>query len=203
MKIICVGKNYQKHIQEMKGERPASPVLFLKPDSAIILKNNPFIIPKFSTEVHYELELIIKIKKVGRYIDPPFAHTYYDQVGLGIDFTARDIQADCKAKGLPWEKAKAFDGSAFVGDFVDKSSLGDVQNLDFRLYKNETLVQDGNTSDMLYKIDELICYISTFFTLKIGDIIFTGTPEGVGAVAPRDVLRGELADKTSFSLDVR
>lgn len=202
MKIICIGRNYAKHIEELENEKPENPVIFLKPDSAILPKKNPFFIPPFSSNVHYEVEVLVKINKVGKFIDKKFAHKYYDEIGLGIDFTARDIQAKCKEKGLPWEKAKAFDGSAIIGEFYTKEEF-DLENLQFQLYKNDELVQDGNTASMLWKIDELIAYVSQYFTLKKGDIIFTGTPSGVGKVQENDVLRGILKDKKSFSIRVK
>ncbi len=202
MKIICIGRNYAKHIEELENEKPENPIIFLKPDSAILPKKNPFFIPPFSNDVHYEVEVLIKINKVGKYIDSKFSHKYYDEIGLGIDFTARDIQAKCKEKGLPWEKAKAFDGSAIIGEFYPKEEF-DLENLHFQLYKNEELVQDGNTASMLWKTDELISYVSQYFTLKKGDIIFTGTPSGVGKVQENDVLRGILKDKESFSIRVK
>ena len=203
MKIICIGRNYAKHIAELQNEKPANPVIFLKPDSAILLKNQPFFIPPFSKEVHYEVEVLVKINKVGKYINQKFAHTYYDEIGLGIDFTARDIQDDCKEKGLPWEKAKAFDGSAVIGEFLPKESLGDLNNLNFKLQKNDKIVQDGNTNAMLWKIDELIAYVSQFFTLKKGDILFTGTPEGVGKISENDVLVGILNGVENFRINVK
>ena len=202
MKIICIGRNYAKHIEELANERPEHPVVFLKPDSAILPKKNPFFIPSFSNEVHYEVEVLVKINKVGKYIEPKFAHKYYDEIGLGIDFTARDVQAYCKAKGLPWEKAKAFDGSAIVGDFYSRAQF-DLENLKFQLYKNDELVQDGNTNTMLWKIDELISYVSQYFTLKKGDIIFTGTPAGVGKVTVNDVLKGFLENNEAFQIKVK
>lgn len=202
MKIICIGRNYAKHIEELANEKPENPVIFLKPDSAILPKKNPFFIPPFSSNVHYEVEVLVKINKVGKFIDKKFAHKYYDEIGLGIDFTARDIQAKCKEKGLPWEKAKAFDGSAIVGEFYSKENF-DLENLSFQLYKNDDLVQDGNTSNMLWKIDELISYVSQYFTLKKGDLIYTGTPSGVGKVEENDVLRGILNNKESFKIRVK
>ena len=202
MKIICIGRNYAKHIEELQNERPAEPVIFMKPDSAILLKNNPFIIPPFSSDIHYEVELVVKIKKIGKFIDEKFAHKYYDEIGLGIDFTARDLQGRLKEKGLPWEKAKAFDGSAVVGNFVDKSGL-DLNRIRFELLKNGAGVQKGDSSHMLWKIDEIISYLSQFFTLKIGDLIFTGTPEGVGRVSPDDVLEGRLEGKKMFEIRVK
>lgn len=202
MKIICIGRNYAKHIEELANERPKNPVVFLKPDSAILPNKNPFFIPPFSKDVHYEVEVLIKINKVGKHIDAKFAHKYYDEVGLGIDFTARDVQAVCKEKGLPWEKAKAFDGSAVMGAFYPKEEF-DLDNLKFQLYKNDALVQDGNTSAMLWKIDELIAYVSQYFTLKKGDVIFTGTPAGVGSVQENDVLKGVIAGRDAFSIRVK
>ena len=202
MKIICIGRNYAKHIEELSNERPKEPVVFLKPDSAILPKKMPFFIPPFSNEIHYEVEILVKINKVGKYIDAKFAHKYYDEIGLGIDFTARDIQAQCKEKGLPWEKAKAFDGSAVVGKFYPKGQF-DLDNLQFQLIKNDLVVQDGNTKSMLWKIDELISYVSQYFTLKKGDLIFTGTPAGVGKVEENDSLIGMLEDKEAFNIKIK
>ncbi len=203
MKIICIGRNYTKHIEELNNERPDEPVVFMKPDSAILLKQHPFVIPEFSEDIHHELEVIVKINKVGKYIEPKFAHKYYDEISVGIDFTARDLQQKLKDKGLPWEKAKAFDGSAVVGDFVSKSDFKSLENLNFEMKNNGVTVQRGDTSFMLWKIDELIAYVSQFFTLKIGDIIFTGTPEGVAAVRPDDVLEGFLEGNKLFRIQVK
>ncbi|CAL2101893.1 putative isomerase/hydrolase [Tenacibaculum sp. 190130A14a] len=202
MKIICIGRNYAKHIEELANERPENPVVFLKPDSAILPKKMPFFIPPFSNDVHYEVEVLVKINKVGKHISPKFAHKYYDTIGLGIDFTARDVQAQCKEKGLPWEKAKAFDGSAIVGQFFQKEEF-DLDNLSFQLHKNDEIVQDGNTANMLWKIDELISYVSQYFTLKKGDLIFTGTPAGVGKVVENDVLTGTIEGKQAFQIKVK
>ena len=202
MKIICIGRNYAKHIEELANERPENPVVFLKPDSAILPRKNPFFIPPFSNDVHYEVEVLVKINKVGKHIAPKFAHTYYDEIGLGIDFTARDVQQQCKEKGLPWEKAKAFDGSAVIGEFYPKEEF-DLTALHFQLVKNNEVVQDGNTHAMLWKIDELISYVSQYFTLKKGDIIFTGTPAGVGKVVENDQLTGMLEGKQSFQIRVK
>ena len=202
MKIICIGRNYAKHIEELANERPESPVVFLKPDSAILPRKNPFFIPPFSDDVHYEVEVLIKINKVGKHIDAKFAHKYFDEIGLGIDFTARDVQAKCKEKGLPWEKAKAFDGSAVIGNFYSKEQF-DLDNLKFQLLKNDTLAQDGNTNAMLWKVDALISYVSQYFTLKKGDIIFTGTPAGVGKVVENDILKGIIEGKEAFSIRVK
>ncbi|HPF11630.1 MAG TPA: fumarylacetoacetate hydrolase family protein [Flavobacteriaceae bacterium] len=203
MKIICVGRNYAAHIAELDSERPKDPVLFLKPDSAIILKNNPFVIPEFSQDIHYEVELLVKINKIGKHIDQKFAHKYYDEIGLGIDFTARDLQNKLKDKGLPWEKSKAFDGSALIGNFLPKTEFLSVDAISFSLERNGEVVQQGNSSLMLWKIDALIEYISKYFTLKIGDIIFTGTPSGVGKVFPNDSLKGFIEGKEQFSVKVK
>jgi 2-keto-4-pentenoate hydratase/2-oxohepta-3-ene-1,7-dioic acid hydratase in catechol pathway len=203
MKIICIGRNYTKHIEELLNERPDEPVVFMKPDSAVLLKQHPFVIPEFSEDIHHELEVIVKINKVGKYIEPKFAHKYYDEIGVGIDFTARDLQQKLKDKGLPWEKAKAFDGSAVIGDFVSKRDFKSIDNLNFEMTNNGVTVQKGNTSFMLWKIDELIAYVSQFFTLKIGDIIFTGTPEGVAVVRPDDVLEGFLEGNKLFRIQVK
>lgn len=202
MKIICIGRNYAKHIEELANERPDNPVVFLKPDSAILPRKNPFFIPPFSNDVHYEVEVLVKINKVGKHIESKFAHKYYDEVGLGIDMTARDVQQQCKEKGLPWEKAKAFDGSAIIGEFYPKSAF-DLENLKFQLLKNDEVVQDGNTNAMLWKIDELISYVSQYFTLKKGDVIFTGTPAGVGKVAVNDQLTGMIEGKQAFQVRVK
>ena len=203
MKLICIGRNYAAHIEELANERPDEPVVFIKPDSAILPKEQDFYIPDFSNEIHYEVEVLVKIKKVGKYIDKKFASTYYDEIGLGIDFTARDLQAKLKAKGLPWEKAKGFDGAAVIGQWITKDELGDTNNLNFSLLKNNKVVQMGNTSHMLWKIDELISYVSTYFTLKKGDIIFTGTPSGVGKIAANDYLSGVLERQELFSLKIK
>jgi 2-keto-4-pentenoate hydratase/2-oxohepta-3-ene-1,7-dioic acid hydratase in catechol pathway len=203
MKIICIGRNYTKHIEELQNEKPTEPVIFLKPDSAILAKNQPFFIPPFSNDIHYEVEVLVKINKVGKYIDEKFAHKYYDEIGLGIDFTARDLQNKLKDKGLPWEKSKAFDGSAVIGEFFPKEELGNLLDLNFTLQKNEEIVQQGNSKFMLWKIDELIAYVSQFFTLKKGDIIFTGTPEGVGKVTENDVLIGIVCNHKAFEIKIK
>lgn len=203
MKIICIGRNYAKHIAELKNERPSEPVVFMKPDSAILLKQHPFVIPEFSSDIHHEIELIVKITKVGKYIDTKFAHKYYDEISVGIDFTARDLQNELKAKGLPWEKAKSFDGSAVIGEFLPKSQFNSLENITFELTNNNKTVQKGNAGDMLFKIDELISFVSQYFTLKIGDIIFTGSPEGVAAVKPEDVLEGFLEGNKLFSIQIK
>ncbi|MFD0864160.1 fumarylacetoacetate hydrolase family protein [Sungkyunkwania multivorans] len=203
MKIICIGRNYTEHIKELANERPSDPVVFLKPDTSILLKKQPFFIPDFSDDIHHEVEILVKINRIGKHIDKKFAHKYYDEIGLGIDFTARDLQAKLKEKGLPWEKAKAFDGAAVVGEWLHKEQFSDVNDIDFRLEKNGTVVQKGNTSFMLWKIDELLEYVSKYFTLKIGDIIFTGTPAGVGRVATNDKLIGYVGERRLFSITVK
>lgn len=203
MKIICIGRNYTQHIEELQNERPDEPLVFMKPDSAVLLKQHPFVIPDFSEDIHHELEIIVKINKVGKYIDEKFAHKYYDEIGVGIDFTARDLQQKLKDKGFPWEKAKAFDGSAVIGDFLSKNNFNSMENLTFEMTKNGVTVQKGNSSQMLWKIDALIAHVSQFFTLKIGDIIFTGTPEGVGLVKPNDILEGFLEGNKLFRIHVK
>jgi 2-keto-4-pentenoate hydratase/2-oxohepta-3-ene-1,7-dioic acid hydratase in catechol pathway len=204
MKIICIGRNYGAHISELKNEKPTEPVIFLKPDTSILLKKQPFFIPDFSNDVHYEVEVLVKINRVGKYIEEQYAHKYYNEIGLGIDFTARDLQQNLKDKGLPWEKAKGFDGAAVIGEkWIDKKSISDLNNINFSLIKNNQPVQTGNTGDMLWKIDEIISYVSKYFTLKIGDIIFTGTPEGVGKVEVNDVLTGLIEEKQLFSIQVK
>jgi len=203
MKLICIGRNYTDHIKELENEKPTDPVIFLKPDTAILLKKQPFFIPDFSDEVHHEVELLVKINKVGKHIDKKFAHKYYDEIGLGIDFTARDLQAKLKAKGLPWEKAKAFDGAAVIGKWLPKTKFQNIDHVSFSLKKNEEVVQQGNTELMLWKVDELIEYVSKYFTLKIGDIIFTGTPAGVGKVFAEDQLKGYLGDEEMFSIKIK
>jgi 2-keto-4-pentenoate hydratase/2-oxohepta-3-ene-1,7-dioic acid hydratase in catechol pathway len=203
MKLICIGRNYTDHIKELENEKPTDPVVFLKPDTSILLKKQPFFIPDFSDDVHHEVEILVKIKKVGKHIDKKFAHKYYDDIGLGIDFTARDLQAQLKAKGLPWEKAKAFDGAAVVGKWLPKTTFENVDNINFSLKKNNEVVQQGNTELMLWKIDELIEYISKYFTLKIGDIIFTGTPAGVGKVFAEDRLIGYIENEELFSIKIK
>ena len=203
MKLICIGRNYTDHIKELENEKPTDPVVFLKPDTSILIKKQPFFIPDFSDDIHHEVEVLVKIKKVGKYIDKKFAHKYYDEIGLGIDFTARDLQSQLKAKGLPWEKAKAFDGAAVVGKWLSKTQFKNVDSINFTLKKNENTVQQGNTGYMLWKIDELIEYVSKYFTLKIGDIIFTGTPAGVGKVIANDELKGYIEEQEMFSIKIK
>ncbi|PCJ96973.1 MAG: 2-hydroxyhepta-2,4-diene-1,7-dioate isomerase [Flavobacteriaceae bacterium] len=203
MKIICIGRNYVDHINELGNERPNEPVVFIKPDSSVLPKEQDFYIPEFSNDVQYEVEVLVKIKKVGKHIDEKFAHTYYDEVGLGIDFTARDLQSQLKAKGLPWEKAKGFDGAAVIGKWLPKTNFEDLNKLNFSLRKNEELVQEGNTSLMLWKIDELIAHVSSYFMLKKGDVIFTGTPAGVGKISTNDYLSGKLGSEEMFTVKIK
>jgi len=201
MKIICIGRNYVDHISELQNERPEEPVIFLKPDTAF-LKEGDFYLPEFSNDVHHEIEIVVKINKVGKYIEPRFAHKYYNEISVGIDFTARDIQQKLKEKGLPWEKAKAFDNSAVIGNFVPVADL-DVDNLELELLKNGISQQKGNTNQMLWKINELIAYASQYFTLKTGDLLFTGTPSGVSKVEANDVLEGFLQGQQLFKVTVK
>lgn len=203
MKLICIGRNYTEHIEELQNEKPTDPVVFLKPDTAILLKKQPFFIPDFSNDVHYEVEILVKINRVGKHIDKKFAHKYYSEIGLGIDFTARDLQSTLKEKGLPWEKAKSFDGAAVIGNWIAKDEIENINALDFSLKINDFVVQKGNTSRMLWKIDEIIEYVSKYFTLKIGDVIFTGTPAGVGKVFANDRLTGLIEQKEMFSITVK
>lgn len=203
MKIICIGRNYVEHINELNNQRPDEPVIFLKPDTAILPKDSPFYIPEFSNDIHYEVEILVKINKVGKYIDKKFASKYYDEIGLGIDFTARDLQSKLKEKGLPWEKSKSFDGSAVIGNFISKKKFSSLENINFGLIINENIVQKGNTNQMIWKIDEIIEHVSQFFTLKTGDIIFTGTPAGVGKINHNDKLEGFIEDEKLFTLDIK
>jgi len=203
MKIICIGRNYVDHIEELKNERPTAPVVFLKPDTAILPKQFPFFIPDFSSDVHYEVELVIKVSKVGKHIAQKFARNYYNEVGLGIDFTARDLQATLKQKGLPWEIAKGFDGSAVIGQFNPIEDYDSLQNLNFELQKNNEVVQKGNASHMIWNFDEIVSYVSQYFTLKTGDLIFTGTPAGVGPIAVGDIFEGFIEDEKQFRLAIK
>lgn len=203
MKIICIGQNYLEHIEELNSNRSESPVIFLKPDSSIIQKNQPFFIPDFSKEIHYEVEIILKFSKLGKHIDPRFSNKYYNQISLGIDFTARDLQKKLKQSGQPWEKAKAFDNSAVIGDWINISDFHEINNINFCLKVNNKIVQTSNSSNMIWKVDELISEVSNYFTLKIGDILFTGTPEGVGKVNVGDVLDGFLEKKKVFSIKIK
>jgi 2-keto-4-pentenoate hydratase/2-oxohepta-3-ene-1,7-dioic acid hydratase in catechol pathway len=202
MKIIAIGRNYAEHIKELQNERPDEPVVFLKPDTAVLKDNAPFYYPDFSKDIHHEVEILLRIGKEGKNIDPAFAHKYYDEIGIGIDFTARDLQQKCKAKGLPWEIAKAFNGSAPVSAFVPKAGY-DLSDLDFSLRINGQIRQQGNTKLMLFNFDTLIAYVSKFFTLKTGDIVFTGTPQGVGPVQVGDRLEAFIADKPMLNFEVK
>ncbi len=203
MKILCIGRNYAKHAQELGNTVPTEPLFFLKPETAIQPKGHPFFIPHFSNDIHYEVELVVKINKTGKHIEEKFAHKYYSEIGLGIDFTARDIQQECKAKGLPWEKAKGFDGSAQISStFIEKSDL-ELDNIPFSLNKNGKQVQLGNSSEMIFKFDKIIAYLSKFYSLKIGDLIFTGTPEGVGKVEKGDFLNGFIGEQEMFKVLIK
>lgn len=203
MKIICIGRNYADHINELGNARPEEPVIFFKPDTALLARDQDFYIPAFSNDIHYEIEVVVKINRVGKHIDAKFAHKYYDEITVGIDFTARDVQQKLKEKGLPWEKSKAFDGSAVIGDFISKKIFTSGESLTFELTKNDQTVQSGNTAEMLWSIDEIISHVSEYVTLKTGDLIFTGTPKGVGAVSTGDVLEGFLTHKKLFRLQVK
>ena len=202
MKIICVGKNYLKHIDELNSSKEDEPVIFLKPDTSIIQKNQPFFIPEFSNEIHYEIEIILKFNRLGKHIESKFSNKYFNQISLGIDFTARDFQNKFKVRGLPWDISKGFDNSALIGDWKSIKTY-DLDNINFRLEKNGKIVQQSNSKDMIWKIDELIAYASKYFTIKIGDIMFTGTPEGVGVVSEDDVLEGFLGDEKVFSVKIK
>ena len=202
MKIICIGRNYGEHAKELGNEIPDDPVIFLKPDTAILKKGSDFYIPEFSDDIHYELEVVLKISKGGKYIQKENAGNHYDEIGLGLDFTARDLQTKLKDKGLPWELAKGFDGSAVVSDFISKEKY-DLTNLGFSLSKNNEKVQDGNTGEMIFSPDDIIAFASQYFTLRVGDLIFTGTPKGVGKVSENDLLEAYLEDKKLFSLKIQ
>jgi len=203
MKIICIGRNYIDHAKELSNPVPEVPVFFMKPETSILKKNQDFFYPEFSKDIHYEVELVVKISKIGTHIQEEFAHKHYEEIGLGIDFTARDIQAKQKKKGLPWEIAKAFDYSAPISDFIPKSKLGDLNKLQFALRKNRHIVQSGSSKDMIFSIDKIIAYISQFVSLKIGDLIFTGTPAGVGPIAIGDRLTGFIEEKEMFSFEIK
>ena len=203
MKLICIGKNYLKHIHELNSKKEDDPVIFLKPDTSVIQKKQPFFIPEFSSDIHYEVEIILKFKRVGKHIEPKFSKKYFDKISLGIDFTARDLQRKFKENGLPWDIAKGFDNSAMIGDWLSVDLFNDIDNINFRLEKNGEIVQKSNSSNMIWKIDQLISIASTFFTIKIGDIMFTGTPEGVGKVVENDLLVGYIDDKKVFSIRVK
>jgi acylpyruvate hydrolase len=203
MKIIAIGRNYAAHIEELKNEKPSSPVVFLKPDTALLKNNAPFYHPDFSQNIHHEVELVLKVSKEGKYIQPQFAHRYFEEIGIGIDFTARDLQDQCKAKGLPWEIAKAFNGSAPVGEFLPVASFQDLKDIDFHLLINQQLRQKGNTAMMLYDFATIIAYVSQFFTLKKGDLIFTGTPAGVGKVSVGDRLEAFIGEQKLLDFEIK
>lgn len=203
MKILAIGQNYAEHNKELNSKNPTEPVVFMKPDSALLKNNKPFFIPDFSNELHYETELIVKFNRLGKNIEPKFSHRYFTEIGLGIDFTARDLQRKLKAEGKPWEISKAFDNSAVIGNFLPVNELGDVQKIEFHLDINGKTVQQGNSSDMIFPISELIGYASRFFTIKIGDLLFTGTPVGVGKVAVGDRLEGYIFDKKMFDFYIK
>lgn len=203
MKIICIGRNYAEHAKELNNPLPSKPVFFMKPDTALLQKNNPFFYPDFSKDVHYETELVLKISRNGRHIEEKFAHKYYDEIGIGIDFTARDIQAECKKKGLPWEIAKAFDQSAPLGKFLPKAQFPDLSNINFSLRINGETRQQGNSSDMIFSFDRIIAYVSQFISLKTGDLVFTGTPEGVGPTAIHDHFEAYIEDRKLLEFNVK
>lgn len=203
MKIICIGRNYSEHAKELNNAVPTEPVFFMKPDTALLIRNRPFYYPDFTSDLHYECELVYRICKVGKHISPNFAHTYYDAIALGIDFTARDLQQKAKEKGLPWEKAKAFDYSAPVSSFVPVSEFQDLNNLEFHLELNGKTVQEGNSQDMIFPIDTLISYVSRFVTLRTGDYLFTGTPAGVGPVKIGDRLEAFLQKKRMLWCEIK
>ncbi|RKQ42553.1 2-keto-4-pentenoate hydratase/2-oxohepta-3-ene-1,7-dioic acid hydratase in catechol pathway [Roseivirga pacifica] len=202
MKIIAIGRNYTAHIEELNNEKPSEPVIFMKPDTAVLRNNAPFYYPEFSKDIHFEVEILVKINREGKFIQEKFAQKYYDEIGIGIDFTARDVQSKLKEKGLPWDKAKGFNGAAPISDFVKKEDF-DLTNLNFSLTKNGEEKQQGNTKLMLYTIDEIIAYVSQYFTLKKGDIIFTGTPKGVGPVAIGDKLEAYIEGKKMLEVEIK
>ncbi len=203
MKIICIGRNYREHAKELNNPIPKKPVFFMKPDTALLQKNNPFFYPDFSKDVHYETEIVLKINRNGKHIEEKFAHKYFDEIGIGIDFTARDLQAEQKKKGLPWEIAKAFDGAAPVGKFVSKNQFSDINNLRFSLKINGELRQEGNTADMMFSFDRIIAYVSQFISLKPGDLIFTGTPSGVGPTKINDHFEVFIENEMLLSFNVK
>jgi 2-keto-4-pentenoate hydratase/2-oxohepta-3-ene-1,7-dioic acid hydratase in catechol pathway len=203
MKIICIGRNYAEHAKELNNPLPKVPVFFLKPDTCLIQKNQPFFYPDFSNDIHYETEIVVRINKLGKHIQKKFAHTYYSEIGIGIDFTARDLQQKCKENGLPWEISKAFDNAAPISKFLNIENFKDVQNINFHLDINGKTVQIGNTKDMIFSIDDIIEYVSQFITLRIGDLIFTGTPSGVGAVKIGDQLHAFIENDSMLKVDIK
>ncbi|PWD98199.1 fumarylacetoacetate hydrolase family protein [Marinilabilia rubra] len=203
MKLLCIGRNYEEHAKELKNPLPSEPVIFSKPDTALLRNNDPFFIPDFAESFHYEVEIVVRINRLGKNIEEQFAHRYYDEIGLGIDFTARDLQDKLKQKGLPWEKCKAFDHSAVISNFVRKEEYQDLNNLKFHLDINGETRQKGNTHDMIFNIDQIISHVSKYFTLKIGDFIYTGTPSGVGPVKIGDRMQGYIEDENFFDFQVK
>lgn len=203
MRIICIGRNYAEHAKELNNAVPEEPVFFMKPDTALVKDNQPFYYPDFSQNIHHEAEIVLKICKNGKQIEEKFANKYYEELTIGIDFTARDIQDKCKQKSLPWEKAKAFDNSAPIGTFISKNDLADINSIQFHLDINGKKVQDGNTKDLLFTFDKIITHVSKFVTLKIGDLIFTGTPEGVGAVQIGDKMEAYIGDKKLLAFEIK
>lgn len=202
MKIICIARNYVEHAKELNNTIPKTPVFFIKPDTALLQKERDFYIPEFSSDIHYEVEIVLKISKAGKYIQPEFARKYFDQISVGIDFTARDLQSELKKNGYPWEIAKGFDGAAVVGNFLDKNDF-DLSNLNFKLLKNGETVQNGNTSLMIHDFSKIIAESSKYFTLKTGDLIMTGTPAGVGPVSAGDILTGFIEDQKIFEVSIK
>lgn len=203
MKIICIGRNYVEHAKELNNPLPKKPIFFLKPESALMQNNQPFFYPDFSNDIHFETEIVLRICKVGKHIQPKFAHTYFDKIGIGLDLTARDLQNECKSKGLPWEIAKSFDQAAPLGLFKAKSDFDDINNLNFSLKINDEIRQEGNTKDLIFSFDYLISYVSQFMTFKIGDLIFTGTPAGVGPLKIGDYLEAFIEDEKCLELKIK
>ena len=203
MKIICIGRNYVDHAKELNNPVPKEPVFFLKPDTALLPKRTPFVYPSFSKNIQHEIEIVIKINRLGKHIEEKFAHKYFNEIGIGVDFTARDIQQNCKEKGLPWEKAKAFDGSAPTSPFININQFKNINNLDFSIQINGETKQAGNTKDMLFNFNQIIAYVSQFFTLKIGDLIYTGTPAGVGPVNINDKIDCFIEEQKMLSFNVK
>jgi 2-keto-4-pentenoate hydratase/2-oxohepta-3-ene-1,7-dioic acid hydratase in catechol pathway len=203
MKIFCIGRNYSEHAKELGNAVPEDPVVFTKPDTALLKNGEPFYLPDFSSDVHHEVELVIKINKVGKNIQEKFARNYFSEIGMGIDFTARDVQAKLKAKGLPWDLAKGFDGAAPLGNFIDVSQRESLQNISFGLQKNKVWVQQGNSHDMIFSFEKIIAFVSSYFTLKVGDLIYTGTPAGVGPVAIGDTLEAYLENELALTCEVK
>ncbi|MFY7734252.1 MAG: fumarylacetoacetate hydrolase family protein [Bacteroidia bacterium] len=202
MKILCVGRNYSEHAKELGNAVPENPVIFSKPDTALLKNGEDFYLPSFSNDVHHEVELVIKINKVGKKIQEKFARNYFSEIGLGIDFTARDVQSELKSKGLPWELAKAFDGSASIGNFINMENI-DLKNIDFSLQKNGQVVQKGNTAQMIFSFEQIVSFVSQYFTLKVGDLIYTGTPAGVSQVNIGDKLEGFIGNELMLTCDVK